>query len=465
MYHNKIPSTLSSSTSSILTIMSYTLEKNKIWKTERYLFLGIICFALFGLYFFNAFFPFLSLGLGIFIIWHYYQLYLLSAMILSGKKIKPPTWGIWAILLQRLDHLQQRWQQYRKSKRRIYTCFQQTMRIFPDALLIIDEHWHIIWHNPALEKLLGLHWNNKDKYLPDLIPHPVLKEYIDKHHFETPLILESPTDHSHILSLQFSPFFNNSLHLLLIIRDITSTYRLDQTRKDFIANVSHELKTPLTVLHGFLEPMQQAVDEIPPHWLDTITLMYQQTQRMNDIVHDLLLLSSLEATQISPPHLLDMPQLLQACIAEAQLLADTKQHPIHTSIDNNLYLQAEKKALRYLILNLLYNAIKHTLPGCDIYIHWYYKNGQAYLDVKDTGEGIAACHISRLTERFYRVENSRSRDKGGTGLGLAIVKHILLQYQAQLHISSQIGRGSTFSCEFPGSMVQQRREFLSMTHQ
>jgi two-component system phosphate regulon sensor histidine kinase PhoR len=225
---------------------------------------------------------------------------------------------------------------------------------------------------------------------------------------------------------------------------------VDQVRKDFVANVSHELKTPLTVLRGFLETMQQD-DEVPPTWVPFLQLMEQQTLRMNDIVTDLLLLSRIEMDErLSVAEPVNVQQLLTKIVTNNQPLSEKTGHQISLQVDDAICLLGQEKILTWLFSNLIVNAIKHTPPGCNIYINSFSKPaGDVIISVRDTGEGIAPRHLSRLTERFYRIDSSRTRDSGGTGLGLAIVKQALLQHDGQLTISSELGRGSSFNCEFP----------------
>ncbi len=359
------------------------------------------------------------------------------------------------MLYQALAERQTRWQHYRHNKRRLFSRFQQAFKRFPYAVVILDSSWKVNWYNHSCNKIFAKNSRIIRTNLNDLINHPVLNEYIKDADFSAPLEIQSPINKVSILSLQFIPLSNDKRQeTLLIIRDITASFHLDQTRKDFISNVTHELKTPLTVFNGFLEPMSEDSQELPEHWAYSIEVMHQQSLRMNDIVNELLLLSKLETDNTTAAmNTINMSELINNCIDNAQLLSKEKTHQINTDIQQDLNLKGDQDMIKTIINNLLVNAIKYTLQHSKIDISWYSRADKAYLIVKDSGEGIAARHLSRLTERFYRVESSRSRDKGGTGLGLAIVNHALIKHQGELKISSEIGHGSCFRCIFPKQRI------------
>lgn len=230
---------------------------------------------------------------------------------------------------------------------------------------------------------------------------------------------------------------------------------LEQVRQDFVANVSHELRTPLTVIHGYLETLlNQHFDETKP-WKKIFLQMQQQTLRMENLIEDLLLLSHLETSEdenkTSEP--VDVSDLLAIICDEAKALSSELKHCIQLKTTKNLGLLGHKNELRSLFSNIIFNAVKYTPSGGKIIIRWCNKNNGANFSVRDTGIGIAPEHIPRLTERFYRVDPARSRMSGGTGLGLAIAKHVLLRHEALLEIQSKPGKGSLFTCVFPGLRI------------
>lgn len=425
------------------------------WKTEIFFVLIIFLFSLTGHILFNGFFHFLSLALMVYLSWHLYHLKQFYTFFTTQRRVNDSVpAGFWGFLYKRLNEQQNRWLHYRHNKRRIFSRFQQAFKHFPYSIIILDKSWKIRWYNKASETIFNKNGAIINHYLCQLIDHPILDEYLSAGNFELPLEIESPINKVSILSLQFIPLStslsNQENETLLLISDITSAYHLAQARKDFIANVTHELKTPLTVFSGFLEPMCEDINDFPEHWGYYIELMYQQSVRMNDIINDLLLLSKLEMNQsASSLELINMPELLHECISDAELLAQESGQKISTQIQEALNLKGEVNSIKMIINNLLANAIKYTPQRSNITVSWYAESEQAYLIVQDSGEGIAARHLSRLTERFYRVETDRSREKGGTGLGLSIVNHALLRHQGQLNISSEIGRGSIFTCIFP----------------
>lgn len=243
---------------------------------------------------------------------------------------------------------------------------------------------------------------------------------------------------------------NNLLDLLASLPEPVTAHiqHLERMRQDFVANVSHELRTPLTVMHGYLEALLES-KTTTPEYEKIFTQMQQQTLRMESLVDGLLFLSKLEHPQINQndSKQVVVPKLLAAILLEAQQLS--AKHKINLQADNNLMLIGSETELRSLFSNIIFNAIKYTPANGDINIEWYTNKSQACFRVTDTGIGIAAEHLPRLTERFYRVDPARSRNSGGTGLGLAIVKHVLIRHQAKLTITSEPNKGSVFTCVFP----------------
>lgn len=226
---------------------------------------------------------------------------------------------------------------------------------------------------------------------------------------------------------------------------------LGRMRKDFVANVSHELRTPLTVVMGYLETLLAQNEAETSTENKIYQKMLHQTQRMQNIIEDLLVLSRIETNKEIPTSesTVDVHTLITTIVQSAETLAQAKQQSIATDIDASLKIAGNQEELHSLFSNLVFNAIKYTPDGGEINIRWCQKANQAIFTVQDTGIGIAPKYIPRLTERFYRVDKGRSRQSGGTGLGLAICKHILIRHQATLDIESEEGHGSTFTCLFP----------------
>jgi two-component system phosphate regulon sensor histidine kinase PhoR len=252
------------------------------------------------------------------------------------------------------------------------------------------------------------------------------------------------------------PPFNLSLSIadyndgyLLLAKDVTHVHHLERIRQDFVANVSHELRTPLTVIHGYLELLlQQNLNADAAQKI--FGQMHLQTLRMEKLVSDLLLLARLENefTETDKFSLVNVPAILKRICDDARALSGKQKHKIHLNADLNLKIYGLENELTSAFSNIIFNAVNYTPSEGEIWVNWYQDQHQAYLEVKDSGIGISAEHIPRLTERFYRVDKARSRDSGGTGLGLAIVKHVLLLHKANLQITSEVGKGSVFTCCF-----------------
>ncbi len=226
--------------------------------------------------------------------------------------------------------------------------------------------------------------------------------------------------------------------------------QLERIRRDFVANVSHELRTPLTVISGYIETMRQKKADFPDDWQRIFDQMHHHSLRMQNLIEDLLLLSKLEATDPEQEQYqeINITQMLEQLAEDAKNISGAESHNIKLHIDSNLKIKGIETELKSLFGNLIVNAVKYTPAGGDILISWNDKNEQAVFCVKDTGIGIAAEHLSRVTERFYRIDKARSRESGGTGLGLAIVKHVLLRHDAELIIHSEENVGSEFCCWF-----------------
>jgi two-component system phosphate regulon sensor histidine kinase PhoR len=330
------------------------------------------------------------------------------------------------------------------------TRFQQAGAALPEVSSL-DEADRIEWCNPRAETYFGLD-NQRDRgqQITYLIRNPQFVRYLETGSFTEPLLLRlTRGDAELLLSIQLVPYGGSEK--LLLSRDVTRWERLETTRRDFVANVSHELRTPLTVLNGFLETLNDLSRPDPEMLRRSLELMTEQTVRMNQLVEDLLTLSRLESTH-NPPReeYVDVPGLAQTLYREAQALS-AKRHRIALRLDTPHGLKGSAEELRSAFGNLISNAVRYTPDGGEIEIRWTMREGEPAFQVRDTGIGIEPQHIPRLTERFYRVDRSRSRSTGGTGLGLAIVKHVLSRHQAHLEIHSDPGRGSTFTAVFPAA--------------
>jgi len=330
--------------------------------------------------------------------------------------------------------------------------FQRAASALPDGMVLLNAYNQIEWCNPVAEQQLGLQ-SEQDAGQPIgyLVRQTQFTDYLNANDFREPIKLGSLRKPGVTLELQLVPFGEDQK--LLLCRDISQLEKLENMRRDFIANVSHELRTPLTVVGGFLETLQDMDDAIPDGTRQYFKLMQEQTGRMRRLVEDLLLLSQLEGAQTNAPDSeLDMAALLDMVLREAQGLSGGR-HKIALHADTTLRLSGNPEELHSAFGNLVSNAIRYTPDGGEIGLAWGQRGEEAVFSVSDTGIGIEPQHLNRLTERFYRVDRSRSRATGGTGLGLSIVKHILTRHQARLEIESKPGKGSTFRAVFPAQRV------------
>jgi two-component system phosphate regulon sensor histidine kinase PhoR len=313
----------------------------------------------------------------------------------------------------------------------------------PDAVVLLDQQQHVRWFNHAAESLLGLQRpRDRGVLLHQRLATSDLSGWLREGAHEPINDVVAPGHPESQLNVSMLPFGRRQ-HLLLA-RDISHLNRLEQIRRDFVANVSHELRTPLTVIHGYLELIDP---EDVPELASVLSEMRVQSKRMGQIVEDLLTLSRLETQHQVADERVPMASLLATVRKEAEALSQAR-HTIALESTAEADLLGSPKDLHSALSNLVSNAVRYTPVGGSITIRWRRTPQGATYSVSDTGFGIPASHLARLTERFYRISSSRSRDSGGTGLGLSIVKHVLNLHQAQLQIESTPGIGSTFSCHF-----------------
>lgn len=330
--------------------------------------------------------------------------------------------------------------------------FNTVANAIPDGLVILSATNEIEWCTANAESQLGLNLAT-DKNLPivNLVRNSHFIAYLYNGIYGEPFKLKDSRNTDAILEIWLIPLV--SKQKLLISRDITQLEKVDSMRRDFIANVSHELRTPLTVVGGFIETLSDMEGAVPDSIRSYFDMMQDQTTRMRRLIEDLLTLSHIESnTQPPEDRLIEMSALVNMLHNDAKALSNGK-HKISVDIDEHLNLTGAVDELLSALSNLVSNAVRYTPEGGEIRISWQPRNKQAVFSVTDNGIGIEQQHIDRLTERFYRVDRSRSRETGGTGLGLSIVKHILTRHQARLEIRSTLGKGSTFSAIFPESRV------------
>ncbi len=340
-----------------------------------------------------------------------------------------------------------------REKRRligVLRAFRDAAAALPDAVVVLDPEHHIQWFNGAATSLLGLNYpHDIGGRLTDFVKAPRFAEWLHAQGAEPLNDLAAPANEELRLSLSLIRYADNQF--LLVASDISQLMRLEQVRRDFVANVSHELRTPLTVVHGYLDMIEP---EQIPEYESIVHELRNQSRRMTQIVEDLLTLSRLEARIDLPQERISMRSLLEALRRETTAMSQGA-HVVDAELLGQHDLHGSPKELHSAFSNLVSNAVRYTPAGGHITLRWESDQSGGRLSVIDTGYGIAAQHLPRLTERFYRVSTSRSRGTGGTGLGLSIVKHVLQLHDAHLEISSEPGRGSTFACVFGPAQLRE----------
>src|ERR1700684_1546014 len=362
-------------------------------------------------------------------------------------ELAPELPGPWGHLVAMIVRLYRRKQFHKQRLLRLLRELRRSTAAMPDGVVVLNPQAEILWFNRTSARLLG--FRGKSDFglrIENLVRQPEFVRYLRNGQYATPVIVRSSVGTEQHLSLQIVPY--GAGQLLTLVRDVTREARLEAMRKDFVANASHELRSPLTVIAGYLETLSTDAD-IDPALAGPLQEMRRQAQRMTGIVQDLIELSRLESSDSDAT-----AQPIDVIALMAQLRQDVlarPQHPAQVQVraDSRAMLLGEDIQIHSAFSNLVENAAKYAPQDGSVQIRWWTDERGGHFSVTDTGIGIASEHIPRLTERFYRVDAGRSRATGGSGLGLAIVKHVLQRHGAQLSIESQEGRGSKFTCDFP----------------
>jgi two-component system, OmpR family, phosphate regulon sensor histidine kinase PhoR len=388
------------------------------------------------------------------------QLYFISAVrawVERPKRVElPEAGGIWGDIYEKLLDLQRRNRKRKKRLAAILAQFQASAEALPDGAVVMESRGEIAWFNSAARALLGLRSpQDMGQRLPNLLRHPQFTQYFERGEYEPEVQIPSPLNTNVTLALRVIPYGDDQR--LLIVRDVSELHRLERIRTDFVANASHELRTPLTVLRGYLEVMLPEAGGALAAWRAPLQEMHTQASRMEALVRDLLKLARLEAdTATRRQDVLDVSAIIGRSLTEARSLSQGR-HDIEADVDAALLLYGRETEAESIFTNLIANAVQYTPAGGRIKVRWHGRGGGAEFAVADTGIGVAEADIPRLTERFYRVDEGRSRASGGTGLGLSIVKHALERHEGHLEVQSRLGAGSTFSCVFPAHRVVRQR--------
>jgi two-component system phosphate regulon sensor histidine kinase PhoR len=340
-----------------------------------------------------------------------------------------------------------------KDRRRLAQLIVRSRRgaqALPYGIAVLDEDFRLDWCNSAAREHLGLDpEHDRGQPIANFVRLPAFVEYLREGDFAQAVRLPAHGTPPRVLALQIVPF-GDAEHLLLS-HDVTGAEQLEAMRRDFVANVSHELRTPLTVLAGFLETIQDLKLDAG-RVRDYIGLMAPQAERMKRLTEDLLTLSAMEHAPLPAQARVAVGAVLARVRSEVGALSAGK-HRILLEVDSDIDLLGSESELASAFINLASNAVRYTPAGGEIRMSWRRSGDGAEFAVEDSGIGIEAEHLPRLTERFYRVDRSRSRETGGTGLGLSIVKHALARHQAQLGIASTPGKGSRFTARFPAARL------------
>ncbi|WP_286269873.1 phosphate regulon sensor histidine kinase PhoR [Thalassotalea hakodatensis] len=387
--------------------------------------------------------------------WQYHHLFKLMRWLWVSKSLSPPiSQGLWG---QVYDGLYRVIRKHRTKQKRLnekIRQFRDGAEALPDAALVLSADLTILWGNKKAQRILGVRWpGDVGQRIDNLIRFPEFSRYLDEENFDVPCHIPSPANAELMIELRLMAYGTDQV--LFLARDISKIHRLEEMRRDFVANVSHELKTPLTVMRGYVEMVQVTDNALDPYWQKVFTTMETQVSRMDRLVEQLLILSRVEvSTEEEEKYFVDMPKLIFALIEDAKWLNQEKAHKITSDIDTNLAIEGIDNEIKSACSNLISNAIAYTPTGGEIHITWAKDGHKAKFAVKDNGPGIRPEHVNRITERFFRVDKSRSRNTGGSGLGLAIVKHVLNHHHAELAINSQWGKGSEFIIYFEPKAIR-----------
>jgi two-component system phosphate regulon sensor histidine kinase PhoR len=398
----------------------------------------------------------LGVALALHLGWQLINLFRLEWWLRHRSFADPPdVGGVFGEIIAQIVRLHRRKRFHKQRFVQLMRQLQRSTAALPNGVVILNALREIIWFNRMAARLLDLRRTaDLGLRIENLVRSPQFARYLEIGDFASPIVIRTTTGEDCYLSLQIVPYGDGQQ--LLLVSDVSRQMRLEAMRKDFVANASHELRSPLTVISGYLETLSQdpALDR---DLQGPVTEMRRQAERMTAIIRDLLELSRLEETdEMLGGEPIDIPPLL------SMLRKDVIARPVHPReikirIDSEAQLLGDEPEIHSAFSNLVDNAAKYTPAEGSIEMRWWVDNEGAHFSVSDTGMGIPSEHIPRLTERFYRVDAGRSRATGGSGLGLAIVKHVLQRHGAELEVQSTLGSGSRFICHFPLVRVQLAR--------
>lgn len=425
---------------------------NAAWTFALARLAGALAFAVAGGLVFGRIDLWLVAVLGGYLALQLANLYRLQRWLRHRREEEPPDLGgVWGDVVALVGRIYRRKNFHKRRVMQLFREFRRLTAAMPEGVVLLSPEREILWFNRTAARLLGL--KRKVDFgmrIENLIRQPVFARYLMAGAHAAPVVVHYSLAGDRYLACQVIPAGGQQL---MLVRDVTRETRLEAMRKDFVANASHELRSPLTVVNGYLDQLADdpAVESV---WRQPILEMRRQAERMRLIVEDLLELSKLEASGTDAPlEPVDMAVML-AQIRKDVMTRETRPHEVTLRLESAARLLGDEAELHSIAANLVSNAVRYTPADGSVEIRWWVDAAGGHLLVRDTGIGIAPEHLPRLTERFYRVDRGRSRESGGSGLGLAIVKHALQRHGGHLTIDSVEGKGSTFTCHFPAGRVQ-----------
>lgn len=391
-------------------------------------------------------------AIAVLLVWHIYHLYVLERWLRTDRSGPIPGGsGPWSQVVARIDAVKERGRRNRRAWMKLIKEIRASTKALPDGGVMLTGDLEIVRCNKAARQMLGLKKKrDRGTRIDNLIRHPEFVSYLESGATKESVEIPAPGSSERWLSCRLVPYGMDQK--LLLVRDITQSVIIERMRRDFVANASHELRSPLTVITGYLDAMAED-ESLPDAWRAPVTDMNEQAQRMGALIQDLLTLSKLESSESCPrEHRVEIKAILEAARRDA-LMEPAGPRRIELEIDSKAGILGEETEIQSVVSNLVTNAVRYTPAEGSVTIGWHTDKNGGHLSVADTGIGIPADEIPRLTERFYRSDTGRARQKGGTGLGLAIVKHALKHHDAELEINSEVGTGSKFVCHFPADRL------------
>ena len=397
----------------------------------------------------------LTIAYFLYCLWLLQQAHLVDGWLQSGARRSrvPDTDGVVGHIEQLIFRRKASERNRKKRLKKILTLYNQSASALPDATIITNHRFEIVWANDAANRHLGIRGSrDSGQRIDNLVRAPEFHHYVSNFNPDSEIEFPSPVNRQMVLAVRCVNYAENLY--LFIARDVSQRVLLRETRAAFVANASHELKTPLTVVNGYLE-MLAADETLPADARRKLEIAEQHALRMSEIVSDLLTLSRLENQEPDTKKMKQLPMatLLEAAVADLGNTAENFSHRFTLDVNDALFLHGSEVEIKSLCSNLCQNAVLHTPDLTEVQVQWQSFEGGARLLVKDNGPGIDASHINHITERFYRVDNENSRESSGTGLGLSIVKHIVQRHRGVLDIRSNPGEGTSFDIRFPAEVV------------